>query len=370
MNVLFDKDNIYFCASPIKPLKTAVHLSVKTELSADTFSKGALDEYNMKLISDIRELFETAHSSIKSVAKSCNTRSSIKNGYPGLKKGVAGSRILEFSQIGVNKEDISVNLRLDHGKTRKTVIIIGDEQFVINPKGQIEKNPTMKFIRGKNDRPKGDTIQYYSQEEIDKLGNEQQFYALKTALQKYIDYINSRANEIFQIREKKADNIPGVLDDYSELIASVTDKFKYFKSSINKLSYNALDKDIFRIVNKIKTFHSQNSVLLKNASPDGRSLFLGYSKINKKPAMKIYLMDYGNKKVDKSYLIYDNKLAKFEPKFTNDRPNHYDYDFHYYTQDDINKSGLRDYLEVIDKKLDEVTGNLAHGIEERKSKTI
>lgn len=366
MKIQLCQNNTSFCALPVrKPLSKVQPQNINTHSS---IQKGAFDAYNMRLITEIRELFETAHSMIKSIAKSCNTRNSIKNGYPKLHKGVAGSRILEFSKIGVNGEDISVNLRLERGKTQKTIIIIGDEQFVINPKGQIEKNPTMKYIRGYNNRPKGDTIQYYSQKEIDRLGKEQQFCALKAELQKYIDYINSRAKEISIIRAKKAENIPGDLDDYKDLIESVTDKFKYFKSSINKLSYNAFDKDIFRIVNKIKTFHAQNSILLKNATPDGRSLFLGYTKINRKPAMKILLLDYNNKSVDKSYVLYNNKLAKFAPKTLNERPNHLDYDFHYYTQEEIDNSDLDLFLEIIDERMEEINTNLSKGIAERLSK--
>jgi hypothetical protein len=331
-------------------------------------AKGVLDEFDVKNISEIKDLFELAHSSIKMIAKSCNTRNAVKNGYSKLKKGVAGSRILEFSNIGEKGEDISINVRLDHGKTRKAIIIIDGEQYVINPKGEIEKNPSLRFIRETSVRPKGEKIEYFTQKEIDGLGIKNQIYALKSELKKYIDYIMSRSKEINAIRYKKADNVSGSVLKYQGTIDSITENFKFFKSSINKLSYNAIDKDIFRIYNKIKTFHSLNSIMFKEATPDGRSLFLIYSKFKRKPAMKIFVMDYGNKRIDKSFVIYENKLAKFTPKKVTERPKNYNHDFHYYTQEEIDNSGLDYYLNIIEKRLEELNSNLRDGISERLNK--
>lgn len=334
-------------------------------VTSNIISKGFLSEFDIKNVNEIKELFELAHSSIKSIAKSCNTRNAIKNGYSKLKKGVAGSRILEFSKIGNKGEDISINVRIDHGKTKKAIIIIDDNQYVINPKGQIEKNPSMRFIREASVRPKGVKNDYYTQEEIDNLNIYGQISALKNELKKYIDYIYSRAKEINAIRYKKADNVEGSTEKYQNVIDDINEKFKFFKTSINKLSYNSIDKDVFRIQNKIKTFHAQNSILFKNAVPDGRSLFLIYSKVNRKPAMKLFLMDYGNKKIDKSFVIYENKLAKFSPKKVNEKPSHLKYDFHYYTQEEIDNSGLDYYLDIVSQRLEDINSKLRDGISER-----
>lgn len=366
-------NSISFYGNPIKPIDKNVSniVSSCSELARSPRGdevKGFLSEFEIKNINEVKELFELAHNSIKSIAKSCNTRNAIKNGYSGLKKGVAGSRILEFSNIGEKGEDISVNVRIDHGKTKKAVIIIDDKQYVISPKGAIEKNPSMRFARETNVRQKGDKMEYYTQNEIDGLNINTQIYALKRELKKYIDYILSRSKEIEAIRSKKADNVSGSVVKYQHIIDVIGENFKFFKSSINKLSYNALDKDIFRIQNKIKTFHSQNSILFKNATPDGRSLFLIYTKINKKSAMKVFLMDYGNKKIDKSYVIYENKLAKFHPKKVNEKPSHLNYDFHYYTQEEIDNSGLDSYLNMIAKRLEDINSNLRYGILERLNK--
>ena len=368
-------NGISFYGNPVKPINNSASKIVSKVHSNTSFSalstegvKGRLNEFDMKNINEIRDLFEFVHSSIKSIAKSCNTRNAIKNGYSNLKKGVAGSRILEFANIGSCGEDISVNLRIDHGKTQKTIIIIGDMQLVINPKGEIEKNPTMRFIREASVRKKGGTIEYYTQSEIDNLNVESQFYLLKNELKKYIDYIQSRCKEISAIRAKKADNSQGNVLKYQEVIDSINKNFKFFKSSINKLSYKSLDKDVFRICNKIKTFSAQNSILFKEALPDGRSLFLIYSKINRKTAMKVFLMDYNNKTIDKSFVIYDNKLAKFAPKRVNQKPSHIDYDFHYYSQEEIDNSGLEYYLNIIDDRLEDLNANLRAGISERLKK--
>lgn len=360
MNISFNNINFYGKIS--KQSKPSAYV-IRENL------KGSLNSFDNSIVSEIKDLFELAHSSIKAVAKSCNTRSSIKNGYSSLKKGVAGSRILEFSKIGEKGEDISINVRIDRGSksktTKKAIIIIDDTQLVINPKGQIEKNPSMRFIRDNSGRGKGEVVQYYTQEEIDRLNPARYFYVLKKELNKYIEYINSRCKEINAIRELKAKNTEGNVKKYLGLIEEVNKEFQYFKTHINKLSEKSLDKDVFRIVNKIKTFTSQNSIMFKNALSDGRSLYLLYSKINKKPAMKILLMDYSNKNVDESFVIYNNKLAKFKPKKPNSKPSHLDYDFHYYTQEEIDKSGLKHYLTLTLQKLQSVNENLANGIKER-----
>ena len=332
-------------------------------------SKGTLGDFNMNILNEIRDLFEYAHSTIKSIAKSCNTRSTIKNGYNNLKKGIAGSRILEFKNIGQNGEDIAVNLRIDHGKYPKTIIFIDEKQLVINRDKKKKKNSSMRFTHKANKREKNEILDYFSQKEIDSLDIYKHLFALKKELKKYIDYILLRQKDINEIREKKADNIPGNLTTLSDKIKKIDTEFQYFKSHINKLSYNSLDKDIFRIYNKIKTFHAQNSIMFKDATNDGRSIFLGYSKINRKKAMKIFLMDYNNKNVDKSFVIYENKLAKFNPKTVNKKPSHLDYDFHYYTQEEIDNSGLEKYMDTILEKFKEVNDNLQRGIEERKNKS-
>jgi len=329
--------------------------------------KGKIDEHTFKLLNEIGELFETAHATIKSIAKSCNTRNAVKNGYKRLKKGISGSRILEFAGIGKNGEDISINLRVDH-KATKSIITIDDNQLIINPKGEIEINPSMKFVNNKTERQKGDTVQYFTQDEIDEMNVNDNLYALKSELQSYISYINSRRITINNIRELKKERPSGNLNNYANIIKSVDAKFDFFKKTINKLSYNTLDKDIFRIMNKIKTFHAQNSIMLKNATPDDRSVYLVYSKINKKKAMKIFVMDYNNKTIDKSFIIYDNKLAKFFPKRVNQKPSHLDYDFHYYTQEEINSSCIDTYLKIIDDKLSEINENLVNKINERINK--
>ena len=365
MNITFNTVNFY--GQPTGNITKIAKNSV-LQNSTSEVSKGALNEYSFNLLCEIRELFENAHSSIKAVAKSLNTRNSIKNGYPTIKKGVAGSKILEFKSIGYNGEDISVNLRIDHGKEKKTIIGIDGIPLVINAKGQIEKNPSMRFVSENNIRQKNEKLQFFTQTEIDNLDITSQFFALKNELQKYLNYILNRHKAITNIREKRADNIPGNLDEYQELIKDITDNYNFFKSNINRLTTNKLDKALFRMYNKIKTFTAQRSILLKDATNDGRSLFVGYTKFNQKEVMKICVMDYNNKNIDKSFIIYDNKLAKYSPKKVTDRPRHPEYGFHYYTQEEIDNSELEKYMNIALDRLESVNDNLRQGIEEKRTK--
>ena len=367
-NMKISPTNINFCAQPPKAnIIKAVTRPAIQDAFASSALKGTLSEHNMNLICEIRELFELAHSSIKAIAKSLNTRTTIKNGYPAIKKGVAGSKILEFKGIGTNGEDISVN-QLRHGIYKKTVIGIGSRLLVINDKGQIEKNSSLNFVNKNNVRQKGEKLEFFTQKEIDNLETDSQLFALRNELQRYIEYILNRQRQITNIREKRADNIPGNLDNYKPLIDEINENYNYFKTHINKLTTNSLDKALFRMYNKIKTFVAQRSILLKDATPDGRSVFVGYTIFNKKEVMKILVMDYNNKTVDKSFILYDNKLAKYSPKKLTDRPKHTEYDFHYYTQEEIDNSELEKYMNIVLDRLEEVNDKLRQGIEEKKSK--
>jgi len=199
MKIIFN--NCTFNGLPTKPTKPVIKSVHKINpiINTNGSQKGAFREYAMSLITKIGELFELAHSSINNTSKSLRTKSKIKNGYQNIKTGVAGSRILEFEKIGPNGENISINYRIDH-KKKKAIIIIDDKQFVINPKGQIEKNPSMKFIRDLNPRDKGEVIQYYTQEEID---NSKLEYYLKILEQK-LDEVNSNLQHGINERKMKA----------------------------------------------------------------------------------------------------------------------------------------------------------------------
>ena len=111
MNINFYNNIGFYGINNTKPVSKIIKHTLPTvtnqhkvsdyfNVATNTAEKGCLNEAILSLVTEIKELFELAHSSIKSIAKSCNTRSTIKNGYPKLKKGIAGSRILEFANIG------------------------------------------------------------------------------------------------------------------------------------------------------------------------------------------------------------------------------------------------------------------------------
>lgn len=363
-------NNINFCGTnPNNVITKEVKktASVLNSTYSPNNAKGQLSELGCNLILDIQDLFKNAHSLIKSIAKSANTRSSVKNGYPGIKRGIAGSKILEFEKIGANGEDVAVNFRVEHRNSPRTVIFIGGKQLVINGKGQIEKNPTLQFIGKTLERGKGETLKFFSQKEIDELNIENYLFLLKQELKKYLDYIVSRKKTIDAIREKQADNIPGSLDEYKPLIDDITEDFKYFKANLERLSYKGNDKNFFRIFNKIKTIQ-RNAILFKDATTDGRSLYLVFSKVKFKDMIKICLMDYNNKTVDKSFIIFENKLVKFNPKTVTQRPKHPENGFHYYTQEEIDNTELDTYLSIIGDRLEDINEKLRTGIKERFSK--
>ena len=79
-------------------------------------------------------------------------------------------------------------------------------------------------------------------------------------------------------------------------------------------------------------------------------------------------MDYNNKTVDKSFIIFENKLVKFNPKTVTQRPKHPELGFHYHTQEEIDNSELDTYLSIISERLEDINEKLRTGIEERFSK--
>jgi len=329
--------------------------------------KGCLDEYTLDIMKQIEILFDTAHSLTKSASKAYLTRTKIRSGYPNKKIGVAGSQIIEFIKIGPKGEDVSINFRVE-AKKRKAICTIGDNSYIISRNGQIEQYSSDQLKGAKSIRQKGTPIQYCTQDDINNLEINKYLRALKNELEKYIKHIQTRKDNLTKFRAQKADGIPGTTEKYQSLIDSIKEKYLFFKKHIRTSLLNTNDQHTFKILNKIKTHSAQRSILFKDASPDGRSILLLYSTIKRKEAIRVLIMDYYNKKVDESYILYDGKLVKYFPKKPNDRPCHLEYDLHYYTQEEIDNSNLEYYLKILDKRLEEVNRNLQQEISERRKR--
>lgn len=152
------------------------------------------------------------------------------------------------------------------------------------------------------------------------------------------------------------------LADYTNYLKTTKielEKFnKFLKIKLQKLEENK---------NKLgfETRPGQPALLLKNVTPLGENILVSFPVIDNQKCTKIALIDK-NETVRKILFIKDEKLVKIS-NMRLDRMVRKDTNFYYHTQEEIDKSNFRYYLEMIDEKLTE----LAEGIKkERKNKTI
>ena len=79
-----------------------------------------------------------------------------------------------------------------------------------------------------------------------------------------------------------------------------------------KYSSNAKDREAFKKRNDLQTFLGFPYLLMKEITPDRKSVFLAYPKIRDKETAKILILD--KDEIINTFLIIDNKMMKYKAK--------------------------------------------------------
>ena len=326
--------------------------------------RGLITGLQLETIENIRAQFIKSHENLAKF-KNSRTRNIVKNGYGKIEKGVAGSKVLTFKVNGTWYREISVNMINDHYK-RNLVITAKDysgstRNIVITPENEIFKTPPVSIIRDANKRTKKIPLTYFTQKEIDSQNLMEIFKILEIELTKYNKYIETKSQELSSKKVWHSTTQEGNLDKYQKALKSIKRKYEYFKKNMPKYSSNAKDRETFKRRNDLQTFLGFPYLLMKEITPDRKSVFLAYPKIRDKETAKILILD--KDEVINTFLIIDNKMMKYKAKSIFSR-GHYDRTIYYYTQREIDSFGLEAYLEVINRHLEKVNKLLQEKIEQ------
>lgn len=301
-----------------------------------------------EIAEELKTLFQEIHTALSSIPDNY-TKIKIRNGYPAITSGQAKSRQLDFQQIGIPKRDYSINFIKDRKNTPLLVISIQESEnsaqhIIINPDNQAMKEVNINRIYHF-----GDKTAYYSQSELDSWDFKDKLTTLRDELVKYKDYLGKSISVKNSVREFYSTSEAGCIDKESlKLIKNIKTLFDACKAKMLKIK-DAPRKDAFKKRYKIDTIMSSPSLIFKNTSQTGESIHLSFPKLNGEICTKILIVSQNND-IKKSYFIQNDKLVKFNASSLG-RSKRQDTVTNYYSQEDIDNSGLREVLGFLKSRL-------------------
>ena len=315
-------------------------------------SRASFRNENAKLVDDIRTLFVEIQAEIDSISN-LNSRSRIKNGYQFVKKGgTHGSKQIDFENIGTNNEKFSVNILSGRTGEKHLYIKIQGENsepkhFFINPKGEALKETNFSRVL-----KVGDKNVYCSQRELDSPLLGIQLETLKNEMVKYKQYIQAAIQRREILKEHMTTGEIGVIDEEClDLIKTVRDLLKACKTRIKNIK-EADRKKALKQKYRIETVMSSPSLNLKDITPAHESIYLSFPVMQGVECLKIIILGQ-NDKIKKSLFINGDKMIKFNATSLG-RSKRKDTLTNYHSQEEIDNSGLREYLLMAKSRLESV----------------
>ncbi len=313
--------------------------------------KGILSDSNIKTTEEIKSLFREIQTYIFSI-KNPVTRTKIKNGYSKLTTGIRGSKQMDFESIGALKEDYSVNLINGRNGQEHLIIKIQeknkDPQYLfIRPNGEVLKETIFSHVL-----KVGDKTTYYSQKELDSPLLPLQLETLKNELIKYKQYLQDKIKNFEAIKKHLTTEETGIIDKNTiALLNKVKDLYETCKVRIKKIK-DTDRKKAFKQKYKIDTVIASPTLILRDITPANESILISFPVMEGKTCTKIIVLGQ-NDKIKKSLFVRDDKMLKFWATSLG-RSKRKDTVTHYHSQQEINESGLNDYLLMIKERLESV----------------
>ena len=307
-----------------------------------------------KLITDgIVAQFNSAHEKLLGI-KNMMVRSKIKNGYgENLEKGVAGSKELRF--VGIGRDDANVSVNMLNYQYKKHLIVKmysadGEEKyFVTNPKGEVFKTPPLTLIFGRQPNNAENLVEFYSQSELEAFDMHEFLTPLHAELRKYNEHIDKsiEALEARRVRYSTEADVGSLLDERPR-IEGIEEKYRAYKKNMLTLSlksrHKIADKLGFDTINR-------PCVIMRGVGENVEDLCVSFPVFEGQKGLKIQVL--GEKDtVTKTFYIMNDKLVKFESDNILSKK-HAGRKVYYHSADELEHSGVRRYLDVIDKKLQE-----------------
>lgn len=309
----------------------------------------SLNDYNQKRVDNIISLFNRVDKKIISV-QNPQTRSSIKNGYPNINKGILGSKRLEFKDV--NGKCYSVNILVDAKKQSNLVISVDEngqtKHIIVEPDGKVLKSK--KINKRQNT---GDTPIYYNEREIDSPFITNSLIELESELVNYDKYVSKRLSDLAAFRYKYSTEEIGtiknaVMDkifDMRNKRAQIHDAMKWLKNDERRNANEKLGIKLGKGKN--------NAIMIKRVGQYKETVHVSFPTIDNIPCTKILILNRNNE-VEKTYFIKGSNLIKFDAKDTSLSKYSTTID-HYHSQDEIDKSSLNIYADEIQVRLNEIS---------------
>ncbi len=310
--------------------------------------KAVLNQNDAKTADDIKALFYDIQERISSVQNGVS-RSKIKNAYPHAKPSIQGSKQLEFAGIGVGEHDYSVNIITIAAGQKHLVVKIAKEGeepqvIIVDPKNRVLKEKNLGKVY-----KLGSSAVYYTQQEIDSPLFSPKLEVLKRELEAYNEYLKERIAEFNAYKAHYSTGEVGVID--KKTLALIKDLMKQFdgcKAKMLKIK-DAPRKRAFKDKYNIDTRDGSPSLIFKNINDDGESLHLSFPTMAGVRCMKI-IIEKRNGNIGKSLFVNGDKLVKFNATSLG-RSKRTDTDSNYHSQEEIESSGLKEFLLILKKRL-------------------
>lgn len=316
--------------------------------------KAVLNPTDAQTADDIQALFYEVKERIASIQNQV-TRSKIKNGYPKTKPSIQGSNQLEFVGLGSNNADYSVNIITIAANQRHLVIkrrVEGAEPeiIIVDPKHRVLKEKNLgKYYQ------MGSSAVYYSQSEISSPLFAPKLEILKKELEQYNEYLKKKIAEFNAYKDFYSTTETGQIDKKAlTLIKNLMQQFDIVKAKMLDIR-EAAPKRAFKKKYGIDTRGGSPSLIFRNINENGESLHLSFPTMAGVRCMKI-IIEKANGNIGKSLFVNQDKLVKFNATSLG-RSKRTDTDSNYYTQEEIETSGLKEYLQIIQKRLSAITKN-------------
>lgn len=310
--------------------------------------KVGMSKENQMLSDDIVKLFKGIHEKC-SVVKNSSLRSKIKNEYNGIKPNtINGSRQFVFENV--NGKDYLVNVVSDKSNKKNLVISITDKDnttsnIIIEKGGRILKS---KHITSNYQFGEGSVC--YTQKELDSPDFKKELEIVKAELEKYDTYINERLQKWAKFKAMHSTTLAGVLDkkmqkslsNLKEKHLKMHRKYRYFTKDIRKAGDEKLQISLSKCTSK--------KIIYKNIGPYQETVHVSFPKEKGHDGVKILVLGYGDK-IKKSYFIQESKLIKYEATKINKNKDRR-MKINFYSQEEIDNSGLNEYLNLLNQRLD------------------
>lgn len=369
---IFIKNDFVETSSGIEKTPTAIELFIKKVCEALDFPilqlrkflaghkletymlPGQLSTPQTELTNEIGTLFHKIETTLKSI-ENASTRAYIKKSYPSIKTDVQMLKRYDFSGIGKNEEDYSIQILNDRKSKTNIVIRITDKEnntqnIIIEPDGKVlkSKNITSRCNLG------GESV-YYSQAEIDSPTFRDHLITLKNELEKYHTYILDRIEKCEKFKHTNTTESIGIIEERNlKIIQEIRKKYDILRAAMHKLKETE-KKELAKEKLGISTTPGNSTILFKG----DENIRLGFPPLKGKESVKILVLDK-NRNITKSFCIQDNHLIKFNPVSIS-RGKRNDTENHYHTQQEIDTSGLSEYLTLLDTRLNKILKIISQG---------